>query len=330
MGSRKRSGFTLIELLVVIAIIAILIGLLVPAVQKVREAAARATCVNNLKQLALAWHNYHDTYKKFPPGAYAPPGAMSSATAWTTAWRDPRPNSCCPWGAFSWSARILPYVEADNVYRIIDFTVQAYADSIPEFTSSDNPSGWGPASRQRGPSGNPRNQLASRSMPPVFVCPSVPRTPNSEGRQKDYSLAYDHNPAGENCCPERRLSGSRGEFTGMGWVNSQLRMADVVDGTSNTFLILEKAHNLNQSWCPAEMGCNQFFWVHHQSQGFVYGTLPPNDTRINTRAAGGPHTAGINASFVDGHVAFIPNSISIATYQALFTRKGREAVNIDF
>src|SRR4051794_36353996 len=106
MRGKRRGGFTLIELLVVIAIIAILSGLLLPAVQKVRSAAARLRCQNNLKQIGLGLHNYHSAYQRFPAGFLS-----ASATL----------NGDGTGPGWGWAAQLLPYIEQDNLYRQINF-----------------------------------------------------------------------------------------------------------------------------------------------------------------------------------------------------------------
>src|SRR3954453_8887208 len=114
MKSRAaRQAFTLIELLVVIAIIAILIGLLLPAVQRVREAAARMQCSNNLKQLGLGLHNYEGVHGAFPP-AYTRTSGTQSGSAYGISYPDANWNGMPGWG---WGTLLLPYIEQDNLYR---------------------------------------------------------------------------------------------------------------------------------------------------------------------------------------------------------------------
>jgi prepilin-type N-terminal cleavage/methylation domain-containing protein len=311
MGSSasKRRAFTLIELLVVIAIIAVLIGLLLPAVQKVREAAARAKCQNNLKQLALALHSYHDAQGTLPPGSK---GGMTSNNNFPAPWADPHYGSSLPWGHFSWAAFVLPFVEQDNLYHTIDFSKPAYAAAIYEDLSGSG------APVSRGPAGDPVNQTAANSMPKLFVCPSARRgsTDPSATQQKDYGV----NGGTGVCCPERSSSGQDGVF----WVNSEVRLTDISDGTSNTFFLLEKGNWYDQSWLPDSYGSNHFIFVHHPSQGYVQGYTPPNSDAWNNRGPQGPHVGGVLVALADGHVTFVPNNIASGTYRALFTRDGKE------
>src|SRR6266545_347465 len=189
-NSHTRSGFTLIELLVVIAIIGILIGLLLPAVQKVREAAARIQCQNNLKQLGLALHHYHDTQGALPPGVTSQ-----------------RPRE--PFPRMTWLTRLLPYVEQEPLWRA---TVAAYDYQPTPYVDPPH---------------------VGFSMPvKTFACPSDgrPFTPHDTHRGRRVALtsyvgvlgtAYDR--------PD-----------GVLFRDSQVRLTDVSDGTSNTAMVGER------------------------------------------------------------------------------------------
>ena len=188
------------------------------------------------------------------------------------------------------------------------------------------------------------NLLAASAQPKVFICPSARRaTFGDPSQMKDYAVVYDSwQPVGtphlnnENCCPERTTlpnnsSGGKplGPYVGMGWLNSKIRIADVSDGTSNTFLIGEKANFSNQSWCSQGQGCNEFLWVHHQSQGMITTAEPVNYVVDNSRSAASAHTGGAQFVYSDGSVHFVSNSISMTTYGFLGSRNGGEVIGSD-
>jgi prepilin-type N-terminal cleavage/methylation domain-containing protein/prepilin-type processing-associated H-X9-DG protein len=361
-------GFTLIELLVVIAIIGVLVGLLLPAVQKVREAANRMSCSNNLHQLALAAHNYHDTNGYFMPSNGIPPtsalGGFTAPKTFKGIWSDQHFNGL-PWGTFSWAAYILPFVEADNVYRQINFNYPAYTPDFEEY--NHDPRQRSAVTNQgvpTGPAGSPNqgglgygdlaNQLAATSMPKVFVCPSSRRANGGNERsQKDYGINGGTQIGG--CCNERNTT-SR---DGMAWLGSQVRITDATDGTSNTFLFLELSNYamhgrsdggyattngpLNPPtlippppYSPIPRGSNPFFFVNEAGQGIVMASdngmnttthiLPPNSEMDNHRGAEGEHPGGLLVAFADGHVAFISNSVNLLVWYNSFTRNGGEVL----
>src|SRR5438046_1669421 len=200
----RRQGFTLIELLVVIAIIGVLIGLLLPAVQKVREAAARTQCKNNLKQIGLAFHNYHAAQGSFPPGF-----ASQAATV-------DGPSLGPGWG---WAAHLLPYFEQDNLYRQIDFTkdiahpanAQARMTSLRIFLCpSDN---------------SPRPTFTVRDDAGTAICDVA--FANYVGMAGVYEVTGY--PDTSNGSPGVLLR------------NSRVRVTDITDGSSNTLFVGERA-----------------------------------------------------------------------------------------
>jgi type II secretory pathway pseudopilin PulG len=303
----RRAAFTVIEIVVTVAIVGVLLALLLPAVQRVRETANRTACANNLRQLAAAIHSYESMNRALVSGSVGP---VNTDGTFPTGWYNPVFGDKSPWGHFGWPALLLSHLDHDPLFRQITFDVPAYAESIPVNSAVDV-----------GPAGNDTNKTPSSSMPPVFICKSVLRV-KPETQFKDYGI----NCGTGKFLPERTVSG----LDGISWLNSRTRVTDIVDGTSATFLFLESSHAGGHGKIPPGVGTNQFFWVDHNSQGYVTsgepdGTpSPPNSTTFSHRGAQGGHRNGVQTVMVDGRVVWIPNDVDYRVYRGMFSRAGRE------
>jgi prepilin-type N-terminal cleavage/methylation domain-containing protein/prepilin-type processing-associated H-X9-DG protein len=307
-ATKRRSGFTLIELLVVIAIIAVLIGLLVPAVQKVRAAAARLACTNNLHQLGLALHNHHDTLGSFPAG------------------RDPWPKP------FSAQAHLLPFVEQENLQNLVDFA-QATSTGV--------------------------NLTAAHTPVKLFQCPADP-TPGGRVPGSAY--------AGNNYAGNVGTGVNAGDYVtgdGVFLLNSPIGFKDITDGTSNTaafselllgdgssgttptsprrqFIQLPGSTPTTPSACTGGtyVGLRGDRWINGGYQATLYNHFYlPNSSSydcINSAnnygiaSARSGHDGGVNMLLCDGHVTFVSNAISLATWRALATRAGGDLLGSDY
>jgi prepilin-type N-terminal cleavage/methylation domain-containing protein/prepilin-type processing-associated H-X9-DG protein len=288
-----RRGFTLVETLVVVAIIGVLIGLLVPAVQKIRNAALRARCTNNLRQIGLALHHYHDSKRSLPPGCSYRNGA------------DPQPH-------LSWCARLLPFLEQDALWQQ---TVQAFAEA--RFF-------------QRAP----HRPILGRVMP-AFVCPldDMAAVPSE---RRFFQVAYTDYLGVEGTDQVKR--------DGVLFLDSQVNLADVTDGASNTLMVGERPPSGlgNFGWWYAGWGQNKdgsAEMVLGAREQVVHSSL--SDCRVDSsdfRAGSSAqqcdnlhfwshHPGGANFLACDGSVRFLAYSAD-PIMPALATRAGGEVVTV--
>jgi prepilin-type N-terminal cleavage/methylation domain-containing protein/prepilin-type processing-associated H-X9-DG protein len=336
--SRRRRGFTLIELLVVIAIIAVLIGLLLPAVQKVREAAARGKCQNNLKQIGIGIHNYQAAIGYLPPWAY-------DFTA--------QPNP--PFGTQGHSALglILPYLEQDNAWNL----------AHPELTVADPKNLPPPYGTSATGTTDIKIYQCPSTIPfpidygPYFVSLGFPNLGPMVLGRTDYAVVRGYTshfqstclPAGSPPPPgngdDGGALGVKGHMTGTAMTSGLIRITDIKDGTANTIMVSEDAGRhqiyakrtpvmpnapgkvgwtLNAAWADYNAAIN----VHgFDNTGTVQngGCCVINCNNVNEFYSF--HNSGVNALRADGSVRFTSESIAPGVLGALITRAGGEVFN---
>ena len=348
---RSRSqGFTLIELLVVIAIIAVLIALLLPAVQSAREAARRAQCVNNLKQLGLASHNYLDANQTFPCGGMTPTAPDGVHTPFYSYW-----------GPFQ---GLLPYFEAGNIANAFNYSAPSYFHAVQDTVNATH-----------------QAILACPSDPDVLGGNGIYTSPGPSGMSYKMGLTSYRGVNGPWYSPIRNLAGSTAsvyqqkaaQALGIIYHGSAVTISGVTDGTSNTLLMTEYVYSrLNQAdkncwhwWCAGNtdtIGTAMF--APNVAFGGALGSggdpiLYGNSASLAVISSSSNHPGGANHVFGDGSVRFIKNTVNSWTpstggiapgypaqlsldgngnyvitgnmpvYQALSTRAGGEVISAD-
>ena len=278
---RRESGFTLIELLVVIAIIAVLIALLVPAVQKVREAASRTQCANNLKQIGLALHNYYDATRSFPPAFVGNPGTTPS-------------NNAPPgWG---WGTLILPYIEQGPLYTQINPTKNANPGVLTV------------------PAATPLGLLCQTRIS-TYICPSD-RAPLLNDQRGFHAYSSYGAVGGSNT-----TSGNSLNQNGVMYQSSKTRFTDITDGSSNTVVVGERAYGKSSYYVSPSIIYYGAIWsgvFATGKDGSTMWTLTGGSEWSPNRGNGDHwnfssyHERGAQFAFADGSVRVIPDSLSLA------------------
>jgi prepilin-type N-terminal cleavage/methylation domain-containing protein/prepilin-type processing-associated H-X9-DG protein len=295
----RRIGFTLIELLVVIAIIAILIGLLLPAVQKVREAAARIKCLNNLHQISLAAHDYHDNNQRFPPAVNLP---NQTQFGW------PVPPEPGHW--YGLHMALFPYYEQDNLRRNL-------VDNVP------NPQ----YVNCRGP------DSVGAQVIKILICPSDGAM--QDPPVGTYGIYYFGLTSYGGCSGTSQTTtlGPLCLKNGIFYMNSAVRITDITDGTSNTLFFGERSR-LNLPATSSSEALGGWAWANQYAQedNTMNTSKPMEGTKIHDlNQFGSQHAGGqiSNFAFADGSVKSLHKNINIVVYQRLSTRAGGEIVNGD-
>jgi prepilin-type N-terminal cleavage/methylation domain-containing protein len=322
---QRRKAFSLVEMLVVIAIIGVLIALLLPAIQAAREAARRMSCLNNLKQIGIALHNYHDSQKQFPPSATLPRG--STFNSWSV------------------QARLLPYLEAENLENLIDWDL-----------------------------GYNSQPAVTQVRVPTYLCPSeIDDRERPDGALTHYPLNYGVNLGTWFVFDPTTQQGG----DGLVYPNSRTKMANVSDGTSHTIAFAEvkawspylrDGGNPNAAGAPipntpsdvvalggsfkSDSGHTEWVDARVQQSG-ITGTFPPNtvvahlvdgttfDVDFTSSREGKTtdqltyavvtsrsyHPGGVHVVLVDGSARFVDEDVALVTWRALATRDGDEVVD---
>jgi prepilin-type N-terminal cleavage/methylation domain-containing protein/prepilin-type processing-associated H-X9-DG protein len=345
IGPRRRwsLGFTLIELLVVIAIIAVLIGLLLPAVQKVRAAAARISCQNNLKQIGLAIHNYHDS------NGILPPAKINSGSSWNKN-SNYYPNQ--PFKVYNHTGftMLLPFIEQDNLYKQYDFTKPACNSSWSvTYYPTTGCDATDLANYPNGVNGTSNANVVGTFVK-IYVCPADPgHQPNpmntsgywayaeTNGQRSNYLFncykATDYTPD---------YSASRYD-AGMFGTNGSARFSDVTDGLSNTIAVGEARQQMVADSFGPRWGSGTHTSVHGYVPDYTfhinypYGQLvfgyPSSSMYAKLQYAwgfGSWHSGGANFVFGDGSVRFLPDSMAFPVFQAMCSIQGGEVITYDF
>ena len=332
----KRQAFTLVELLVVIAVIGILIALLLPAVQAAREAARRAECLNHLKQLGVALHNYHDVHRQFPPSTMQDAGLENGTLG--------------EFYAYGSLAMLMPYMEGGNLYNTMDTTQPLYV----------------PGGGSSGYAISAANMRAAGTLVPLLLCPSD----YFHSVSSDYGIA-ELGPVNYAACIGTGVNfGSPFNTDGIFYATSKTRAGDVTDGLSNTAAFSECRLGLSQEnavgpmpgndvqalyamifgpvndsacaspgmwnstnnkgflWLVGELRCTSYnhYYTPNQAIWDCIGYDPDNGyATTGWHAARSLHPDGVNLALADGAVRFVSSSIHPLIWRGLATRKGGEA-----